>query len=127
MSKVLHLTLKKQWFDMILSGVKLEEYREIKPYWINRLYQINPTTVYEFENIEELQHEISSGYTPKCPFQNFTHITFRNGYAKEAPQFTIECKGIRIGKGNADWGAPDTDVFILSLGQIVAKSRNCRI
>ena len=29
----LHLTLKKQWFDMILSGVKTEEYRDIKPYY----------------------------------------------------------------------------------------------
>ena len=28
----LHLTLKKQWFDMILSGEKTEEYRDIKPY-----------------------------------------------------------------------------------------------
>ena len=29
----LHLTLNKKWFDMILSGEKTEEYREIKPYW----------------------------------------------------------------------------------------------
>jgi len=28
----LHLTLKKNWFDLILSGEKKEEYREIKPY-----------------------------------------------------------------------------------------------
>ena len=30
------LTLKKQWFDMIVSGEKAEEYREIKPYWEKR-------------------------------------------------------------------------------------------
>lgn len=29
--KTLHLVLKKRWFDMILSGEKKEEYREIKP------------------------------------------------------------------------------------------------
>jgi len=29
----LHLTLTKNWFDLILSGEKKEEYREIKPYW----------------------------------------------------------------------------------------------
>ena len=29
--KYLHLTLKKNWFDLILSGEKKEEYREIKP------------------------------------------------------------------------------------------------
>ncbi len=31
--RVLHLTLKKTWFDMIASGEKREEYREMKPYW----------------------------------------------------------------------------------------------
>ena len=30
------LTLKKEWFYMILSGEKTEEYREIKPYWEKR-------------------------------------------------------------------------------------------
>ncbi|HET8736229.1 MAG TPA: ASCH domain-containing protein, partial [Pricia sp.] len=35
--KTLHLNLKKKWFDMILSGEKKEEYREIKEYWIGRL------------------------------------------------------------------------------------------
>ena len=28
--KVLHLPLKKEWYNMIESGVKTEEYREIK-------------------------------------------------------------------------------------------------
>lgn len=28
----LHLTLKKNWFDLILSEEKKEEYREIKHY-----------------------------------------------------------------------------------------------
>lgn len=35
--KTLHLPLKKQWYEMIDSGVKTEEYREIKLYWISRL------------------------------------------------------------------------------------------
>ena len=34
---VLTLTVSKQWFDMIVTGEKTEEYREIKPYWIKRL------------------------------------------------------------------------------------------
>lgn len=37
--KTLPLPLKKEWYNMIESGVKTEEYREIKPYWINRLIQ----------------------------------------------------------------------------------------
>ena len=35
--KVLTLTVSKQWFDMIVADEKIEEYREIKPYWIKRL------------------------------------------------------------------------------------------
>ena len=29
---MLTLPIKKKWFDMIVSGEKKEEYREIKPY-----------------------------------------------------------------------------------------------
>ena len=34
--KTLTLAIKKKWFDMIASGVKLEKYREIKPYYQSR-------------------------------------------------------------------------------------------
>ena len=33
---MLILPIKKKWFDMILSGEKKEEYREIKPYYTTR-------------------------------------------------------------------------------------------
>ena len=88
--KILRLTLKKKWFDMIASGEKKEEYREIKPYWISRLNK-------EFDVVE-----------------------FRNGYAKNAPRLTIELKGIRRDVGNPDWGARSTVVvYVLSLGKII--------
>ena len=32
-TSMLHLTLKKQWFDIIANGEKKEEYRECKEYW----------------------------------------------------------------------------------------------
>ena len=35
--KVLTLTIDKQWFDMVVSGEKKEEYRIIKGYWAKRL------------------------------------------------------------------------------------------
>lgn len=31
--KTIHLVLKYRWFDMIASGEKIEDYREIKPYY----------------------------------------------------------------------------------------------
>lgn len=87
----LHLTLKKQWFDMILSGVKTEEYRDIKPYY----------------NLRLLGKEYDS-------------VIFRNGYARDAPSLTIELKSIRFGTGNPEWGAvPNRKYFVLYLGKII--------
>lgn len=37
---MLTLTIKKKWFDLILSGKKKEEYREIKKYYDNRLQNL---------------------------------------------------------------------------------------
>lgn len=34
---VLHLPLKRKWFDMIASGKKREEYRDHTPYWSVRI------------------------------------------------------------------------------------------
>jgi len=34
----LELVLKKKWFDMIESGQKTEEYRELKQYWWTRIF-----------------------------------------------------------------------------------------
>lgn len=33
--KAIDLVVKAKWYDMEASGEKPEEYREIKPYWIN--------------------------------------------------------------------------------------------
>ena len=43
--KVLKLVVSKQWFDMIASGEKTEEYREIKGYWVRRLFDISNMNV----------------------------------------------------------------------------------
>ena len=89
--KILHLTLKKQWFDMIASGEKTEEYREIKSYWNTRLL---------------------------C--KKYDAISFRNGYSKNAPTMLIELSRVRCGIGYTEWGAPATaEVFILELGAIL--------
>ena len=43
--KVLTLAVSKEWFDMIVSGEKNEEYRVIKPYWASRLVNNKPKAV----------------------------------------------------------------------------------
>lgn len=89
-STVLTLTLKKEWFDMIASGIKTEEYREIKQYWTTRFRK------------------------------DFTHILFRNGYSKDCPEMLVECKGIMQDIGLPEWGAVENKKYwVLSLGEIV--------
>lgn len=34
---MLVFNLKKEWFDKIAAGKKTHEYREVKPYWKNRI------------------------------------------------------------------------------------------
>lgn len=40
--KILHCPLIGFWFDKIETGLKLIEYREVKPYWTKRLEGILP-------------------------------------------------------------------------------------
>lgn len=99
--RILKLTLKKKWFDMILSGIKKEEYREYKEYWKKRLLV-----------------PINTGDTL---FQKYDLVEFTNGYGKDKPQITLECKGIDIGNGNCKWGAPLEDVFIIKIGKEISR------
>jgi hypothetical protein len=90
--RILHLTLKKRWFDMIASGKKNEEYRELKPYWHKRLQG-----------------------------KAYDAIKFRNGYSANSPSFTIELKEVLSGLGITEWGAPEGQpVYILKLGKIIS-------
>lgn len=103
---------------MIESGVKTEEYREIKPYWIKRLmahkdgYKI-PEFMLEVysEHITTLKVLLSED---KLESIDFDSIKFSYGYTKRT--MTFELERITIGKGRKEWGAPDNDVFIIKLG-----------
>lgn len=134
MNSTLHLTLKKQWFDMILSGEKKEEYREIKPYWLRRFLDMSDVPAEspnDYKNTtENIMFDFQNGHNKSevikryyCKLKQFDTIRFTNGYAKNAPTFDIECKGIRIGKGFSEWGGSYADVFILSLGNIITPSK----
>jgi hypothetical protein len=93
--KILNLTLKKKWFDMIASREKSEEYREMKPYWDIRLRT-----------------------------KSYDAILFRNGYGSQAPSMLVELLALQSGLGIIEWGAPEqTPVYILKLGRILEQSR----
>lgn len=116
--KVLHLPIKEKWFDMILSGEKKEEYREIKEYWGKRLLcgiGLSPQFFgHGFSRIDRIQS------IPQAYYKKFEIIRFKNGYSKNAPSFEIECKGIDIGHGLIAWGAePNKEYFVIKLGNII--------
>ena len=127
--KILDLPLKKEWYNMIESGTKKEEYREIKPYWCNRLLFGHSLGIklYEghmFDSVTEtnIENPLCHSYKyliPKYGTRGYTHVRFRYGYTKQTMLF--ELKGITIGKGKTEWGAPeDKEVFILKLGDKIA-------
>lgn len=112
--KILQLTLKKKWFDMILSGKKKEEYREIKPYWIQRL------TWHEFHKADSLTllHNLAN---KKAIRKDFDAIQFKNGYSKDAPTMLVELKGIHYGHpARKEWSDDNSGnwFFCLELGEI---------
>ena len=89
--RVLHLTLKRQWFDMIASGEKTIEYREIKDYWTNRFY--TKTSAIQFDEIH-----------------------FRNGYKKDAPFMRVKWLGIGT---SYDSPLGDNLVYAIRLGRVL--------
>ena len=123
--KTLHLNLKKKWFDMILSGEKTEEYREIKNYWIDRLSmfkfkcsegeKVTDLELYSVitQNLDILQFDING-------FKNFDTITFSNGMTPPVPRFEVEFKGFEIREGKPEWGAEKgVKYFVLKVGKVI--------
>lgn len=111
---MLVLPIKKKWFDMILSGEKKEEYREIKPYWEKRIkkqYQDIPYITLEF-TLQRNKH-----YFGNKPIK----VKFINGYSKSSPYFVANCHTY-IRQGKTKWGAePNKEYFVLDIKNILEK------
>lgn len=90
--KRLKLALKRQWFDMIASGEKTEEYREINEYWVKRL-------------------------TDDGVIKHFDVVHFTLGYPKSTDlerHIMRRIEDITIGTGNPEWGAePNKKYFVI--------------
>lgn len=114
---MLILPIKKKWFDMILSGKKTEEYRDIKPYYTSRIckeisfpkYITHEDTVFEMKNAD----------WPKLGARNVLRIQFRNGYRRNSPSFAAKCS-LSIGTGREEWGAErGKEYFVLTVQEII--------
>lgn len=95
---MLTLPIKKKWFDMILSGEKKEEYREMTPY-----YQVRFANLWKFDAFNG---------------SAIRKIRFRNGYSGDSPSFVARCT-LMIGTGNEKWGAePGKQYYVLKIHEI---------
>lgn len=115
--KELKLVLKKKWYDMIASGEKTEEYREIKPFWEKRLLDYEGIKA-NYANI--MLKKLLFGYFDACKDypRGYEEVTFYLGYAKDRPSMTFKIESITIGKGKTEWGAePGKDYFVIKLGE----------
>jgi hypothetical protein len=63
---ILELTLRRKYFAEVAAGIKKTEYREAKQYWKSRL--------------EGRSCDV---------------VRFRNGYTKNAPEVTVQFRGVR--------------------------------
>lgn len=107
MKKILNLVVNKKWFDMIASGEKTEEYRNIKSYWVNQLVETKCGSSDEYRRAKTnpvFYMLISNTYlkdlfrTKTARFIHFTHVRFFHGYAKNRPCIEKEIVSIKIGK-----------------------------
>jgi len=119
---MLRLNVTKEWFDMINSGIKKEEYREIKTYWVSRLFKADFGALDLREAHDYMKEGLRLAYKfPDGHFRTprFSAIEFKNGYGKNAPTIHVVCESITIGEAKPEWsGNWKGKVFIINLGSI---------
>lgn len=96
--ELLPLVLKGEWYDMIDSGEKTEEYREMKDFWVTRICR----------------------WINRCMAGNQVPvIAFSRGY--RSPDMFFISGGIcdRRMSMHKDWGEPDALHFVLGLSERV--------
>ena len=99
---MLTLPIKKQWFRMIMTGEKREEYREIKPYYTER-----------FKNVFLLDKD-GDPTGANCA------VCLRNGYSPVSPKILADVS-LRIGTGDPKWGAKSgKEYYVLNINKVLA-------
>ena len=66
MSRILYLTLKKKWFDLIASGEKTKEFREIKPFDSTQLEKFPLRVTFEKKGLL---------FTPRISYNDFDQLS----------------------------------------------------
>ncbi len=136
--KALYLILQRDIFCKIESGEVTELYLSINPYWsalllgkpvLNRKCEVIgsiPAAEWEFNALTNRGGDvISEIWKGNLVVKNFERAVLSCQYwpvVSSRPSFiktTFRIKGIIVGKGRRDWGAPEENVFIIKLGDRV--------
>ena len=89
---LLHLPLKREWYDMIASGEKREEYRDHKPYWNVRI-----------------QNAIAESKPIVAAFSLGRH--------RATMFFDVSAIKAVCGSNHPEWGEPKDLHYVIALGE----------
>ena len=96
---ILPLVLKGRWYDMIESGEKKEEYRDISPFWDARIRNWRG------------RRWFPGGYKKMV-------VAFSRGYRKPGmyflTDFAFASQGVHMNM-HREWGEPETPHWIITL------------
>ena len=121
-NKTLHLVLKRKWWDIIASGEKKEEYREVCHYWARRLlneqycwYTLN--TDYPKDFLGWIREHLDR--RADIQFRPFEKVCFHLGYTNNTMTFKITSMNVMYGDVcRQGWGAePNKYYFVIKLGE----------
>lgn len=119
MENILHLSIQKKWFDMILVGFKKEEYREIKPYWAARLVK---NVAYHWQSEFMADHFGTTTGSVTYEGRHYDIARFHNGYSLLCPTVDVKILNITVGTGLPEWGAVKAQpYFVIKLGKVIQK------
>lgn len=106
---MLTLTIKRKWLEMIRSGEKKEEYREIKSYYTVRFRNLMTYAPWKEEHtLAAIRAATDKGGIP-------IKVRLRGGYSLLSP--AIQVSGtLVIGEGRPEWGAePGKEYYIIRI------------
>ena len=117
----LKLVLKWKWYNMIASGEKKEEYREITAYWLARLFYICDSR----KNLHEIHRKDAkriiedweqNGLRYGNLWPKHNSVDLFAGYETDRPTMRKEIRDIEIREGKPEWGAqPGKKYFVIEL------------
>lgn len=120
--KNLQLSLKQKWFEMTKAGIKTEDYREISPYWCNRLVLVNEQKksktwwAKNYGHPDFIDWLISNIELKAFCFVDLEKNKMTLGYPKSTDReriLELNHKGIEIRTGNPEWGAESDKLYFI--------------